>query len=588
MNPATLPRPLSDFDLLRRLAREARAYLPHLAGVLALELLAIPLRLLGPLPLKLAVDSVIGRHALPAPLVAVFPATSEPADWIPWICGLALLIALLSQLQSLAAALLTVLTSQRLVMDFRARLFHHAQHLSLEYHTRKGTADTLYRVQNDATCVEWVFIDGAIPLVRSGLTLITTLWVILSLNWKIGLTALVVSPVLFALTRTTRPLIRSQARGLKVEESRTLRVVQEVLGVLRVVKAFGQEGRETRRFLQASRSVLRGRLRLMLVEGGLGMAIDLVAAAGLAAVLYFGVTDILAGRLTLGVFLLLSTYVGQLYSPLKTLSRKSVTLQTQLAGAERAFALLDEPRDVPEPAHPVRPERICGEVVFEDVSYSYDGVRPVLDRVTFRIAPGESVGIVGLTGAGKTTLTYLLCRFADPASGRILLDGVDLRYFSVADLRRQFAVVLQEPVLFAGSIAENIAYADPDADLPRVEAAARAANIHEFIERLPEGYATVVGERGMSLSGGERQRLGLARAYLRDAPLLILDEPTSSVDVQTEAGILEALEKLAGGRTTLVIAHRQSTLYACDRILRVEDGRVNEVRPEEVESSALN
>jgi len=567
--------PRSDTQLVRRLLWEARAYLPGLGGVLLLELLSTPLALLAPVPMKLAVDSVIHGRPLPQPLRSwLGGVASNPAELLLWVCGLSLLFALASQLQSLFSSLLTVHTSQRLLLDFRSRLFRHAEDLSLSYHTRKGTTDTLYRIQTDATSLEWVFVDGAIPLLRSSFALVTTLYVVLRLNVKIGCTALAIVPVLFLLTRATRPLLRSQSRELKRQESATLGIIQEVLGVLRVVKAFGQEERERRRFTAAGESCVQRRLRLTLADGTLGLLINFIAALGLTAVLYFGVNDVLAGVLTIGEMLLISSYVSQLYAPLKTLSRKTVSLQAQLAGAERAFALLDEPSEVPEPAVPKPLERARGAVEFQGVCFSYDGKRAVLEDVSFHVPPGARVGIVGRTGAGKTTLTFLMTRFGDPAQGAVLLDGVDLREYSIPDLRRQFAVVFQEPVLFATTIAENIAYARPEAEMEEIVAAAQAANIHDFIVGLPDGYATRVGERGASLSGGERQRIGLARAFLRDAPILILDEPTSSVDVRTEALIMEAVERLMEGRTTFIIAHRLNTLDACDLVLRVENGRV--------------
>jgi ATP-binding cassette, subfamily B, bacterial len=580
--------PRSDTLLLRRLLREARPYLPHLGGVLLVGLLATPLALLGPVPLKLAVDSVVHGRPLPEFLGRLLPgAAAGTQELLLWVCALSLLIALAAQAQSLLSSLLTVHASQRLLLDFRSRLFRHAERLSLSYHTRKGTADTLYRIQSDATALEWVFVDGAIPLLTSAFSLVTMLYVVLRLNWKIGCTALVIAPALFFLTRATRPLLRRASRDLKKQESATLGIIQEVLGVLRVVKAFGQEERERRRFTAAADRCVRGRLRLTLADGTLGLLINMIAAAGLTAVLYFGVNDVLSGALTLGEMLLISSYVSQLYSPLKTLSRKTVSLQAQLAGAERAFALLDEPADVPEPGAPRPLARARGEVEFRGVSFSYDGKRPVLEDVSFAIPPGARVGIAGATGAGKTTLTYLMTRFGDPDAGVVLLDGVDLRDYRVADLRRQFAVVFQEPVLFATTIAENIAYARPGAGMDEIVAAARAANIHEFIMSLPDQYQAVVGERGMSLSGGERQRIGLARAFLRDAPILILDEPTSSVDIHTEAAIMEAVERLMEGRTTFIIAHRLNTLVSCDRVLRVEDGRVRQEAPAAADGLAL-
>lgn len=581
-------RARTDTQLLIRLLREIRRYLPSLGGVLLLELLGTPLSLLAPVPMKLAVDSILHQRPLPPFWSRWLPSGSaDPQGLLLWVCGLSLLIAFANQVQSLLSSLLQVHTSQRMLLHFRSRMFRHAQRLSLSYHTRKGTADTLYRIQTDATALEWVFVDGAIPLATSVFSLVTTLYVVLRLNWKIGCTALVIAPALFILTRLTRPLLRQQSRELKKQESATLGIVQEVLGVLRVVKAFGQEEREKERFTAAADRCVRRRLRLTLADNTLGLLINMIAALGLTAVLYFGVHDVLSGALTLGEMLLISSYISQLYSPLKTLSRKTVSLQAQLAGAERAFALLDEPADVPEPVSPRPLDRARGAVEFREVCFSYDGKRRVLDHVCLEIPAGARVGIVGQTGAGKTTLTFLMARFGDPESGAVLLDGVDVRDYSVEDLRRQFAVVFQEPVLFATTIAENIAYARPDAAMEEIVAAAQAANIHDFIVGLPDGYETRVGERGMALSGGERQRLGLARAFLRDAPILILDEPTSSVDVQTEALIMDAVERLMQDRTTFIIAHRLNTLSACDLVLRVEGGRVRSEVPAAAGTAAV-
>ncbi|MCC2672250.1 MAG: transporter related protein [Armatimonadetes bacterium] len=575
-----MPEPTrTDFALFRRLFWESRKYLPRLGGVLFLQLLGTPLTLLVPVPMKLAVDSVIHQRPLPPPLAGWLPwAAEDPRGLLLLVCGLSLVIALANQLQSLSSSLLTVQTSQCLLLDFRSRMFLHAERLSLLYHTKKGTADTQYRIQSDATALEWLFVDGAIPLLNSTFSLVSMLYVVLRLNWKIGCTALVIAPALFMLTRATRPLMRRQSRELKKQESAALGIIQEVLGVLRVVKAFGQEERERDRYAAAADRCVQRRIRLTLADGTLGLLINMIAAVGLAAVLYFGVNDVLAGALTLGEMLLISSYISQLYAPLKTLSRKSVNLQTQLASAERALGLLDEPVDVPEPETPRPLERAGGAIEFRNVSFSYDGKRQALQDVSFQVPAGARVGIVGATGAGKTTLTYLMMRFGDPDGGAVLLDGVDLREYSVNGLRGQFAMVFQEPVLFATSIAENIAYARPDATMDEIIAAAEAANIHHFISELPDGYASRVGERGMSLSGGERQRIGLARAFLRDSPILILDEPTSSVDMRTEELIMESVERLMQGRTTFIIAHRLNTLDACDQVLQVEGGRVT-LRP---------
>ena len=306
--------------------------------------------------------------------------------------------------------------------------------------------------------------------------------------------------------------------------------------------------------------------------------VGLIIAIGTAAGLFIGVLRVRTGALTLGELLVVMAYLAQLYEPLKTFSKKIADLQAALAGAERAFALLDELPEVVERPNARPLWRAAGNIAFGDISFSYDGNRPALRGISFEVPAGTRVGIAGPTGAGKTTLVSLLMRFYDPAAGRILLDGVDLRDYKLADLRNQFTMVLQEPVLFSASIAENIAYARPEATQKEIEEAAKAANAHEFVLNLPEGYETLVGERGMCLSGGERQRVSLARAFLKDAPILILDEPTSSVDVSTETSILEAMDRLMRGRTTFMIAHRPNTLENCDVVVLIKHGRVVSVR----------
>jgi ATP-binding cassette subfamily B protein len=352
--------------------------------------------------------------------------------------------------------------------------------------------------------------------------------------------------------------------------------VQEGLSAIRVVKAFGQEDRESERFLERADKSLRANVGATLVAASFSIFTGLIMGTGTAAVLFVGVRLVQADALTLGDLILVMGYLGALYAPLNTLSQSPATLQASLASAERAFLLLDEVPDVVERkgARPLAHAR--GAVAFRDVSFAYRKDHPVLHDVSFEIEPGTRVGISGTTGAGKSTLMNLLTRFYDPTVGQVLLDGVDIRDYKLADLREQFAIVLQEPVLFSTSIAENIAYARPDASEEEVVEAAKAANAHEFIAVLPHGYESKVGERGLSLSGGERQRISLARAFLKDAPILILDEPTSSVDTKTEAVIMDAMERLMQGRTVFMIAHRLGTLANCDVRMEIEDGRVTD------------
>jgi ATP-binding cassette subfamily B protein len=538
--------------------------------------LAAPLALLAAVPLKIAVDSVVGRHALPGPVAAILPAGTLPGSTIALaaVAGLLVLIAGLTQLLNFASTLLRSYTGEKIVLDFRARLFRHSQRLSLAYHDARGTADSTYRIQWDAPCVQWIVVDGLIPLASAGLTLALMFAVVVRLDWQLGLIAAGVCPLLFLITWNYRVRLRAWSHDVKERDSSVLSLLHEVLSAIRVVKAFGQEDREHDRFVGRATAGLWARLRLAVAESAFAALIALTFAAGMAAVLFIGVRHVQAGTLTLGELLLVVTYLVQVYAPLETISKKVGDLQGSLVSAERAFAVLDEEPDVAErPA--ARPlERASGAVTFRDVSFAYTQVRPVLDRISFEVPPGSRVGIAGTTGAGKTTLVSLLIRLYDPCAGQITLDGIDLRDYRLADLRGQFAIVLQEPVLFSASIAENIAYARPDAAATEVIAAAKAANIHDVITRLPNGYDTQVGERGMQLSGGERQRISLARAFLKDAPLLILDEPTSSVDMTTEAAIMEALDRLMRGRTAFIIAHRLTTLDGCDVRLKLERGRL--------------
>jgi ATP-binding cassette subfamily B protein len=567
---------MSDVALYRRLLRQTRPAWPTILALFIVGLVASPLALLAPLPLKMAVDSVLGGRPLPGFLDALVPdgVASSAGPLLVVVALLAVLIALLSQGQSLAQKYLSTAAGERLVLDFRSRLFRHLQRLSLSYHDSTGVADSAYRIQADAPAIRSIVVDGLLPTVSSAATVAAMLYVTVRLDWHLALVALAVTPPLVFASRTYRPRLRAQAREARSIESAAMGVVHEVLGALRVVKVFGQEAREADRFVRRGEEGVRRRISVALAEGRLSIFVGCMIAAGTAAVLFVGVGHVRAGVLSLGELLLIMSYLGKLYDPLKTISRKIATLQGHLASVERAFAVLDEQPDVNErpDARPI--ERARGAITFENVSFSYAPDRAVLHDVSFAIAPGTSVGIEGVTGVGKSTLVSLLTRLYDPTDGRILLDGVDLRDYRRDDLRQQVAVVLQESVLFSASIAENIAYAVPGATREQVVAAARAASAHEFIERLPQGYDTQVGERGVKLSGGQRQRVALARAFLKDSPVLILDEPTSGVDAHTEAAIVEAVGRLQKGRTVIIISHRPSAVARCAATLTIERGRV--------------
>jgi ATP-binding cassette subfamily B protein len=566
-----MTRPLT---LYRRLASQARPYWPHVLGILLLQLLTAPLALLGPLPLKIAVDTVIGSRPLPHWLQAILPAglTSSPGVLLVVAASILVITSILGSLQDLAGELLQTYTGEKLSQDFRSRLFRHVQRLSLSYHDTRGTSDSTFRIQYDAPSIQRVIVDGLIPLCGASTTLLAMVYVTARIDLKLALVALSVSPVLFVLTRSYGPRLRRSWKEIKKLDSSAMGVVQEVLAAVRVVKAFGREDRENDRFVEQSSMRVRREIEVAALQGTFDIFVGIVMAAGSAAALLIGVREVQAGRLSLGDLLLVMAYLQQIYKPLKTLSKKTADVQSSMASAERAFALLDELPEVSERKDARRIERATGSLLFLDVSFAYDAEHVVLHRVSFAAPPGTRVGIRGATGAGKSTLMGLLMRFYDPTDGEITLDGVDLRDYSLADLRRQFAIVLQEPVLFSTSIAENIAYGRDGATREEIVEAARLANAYDFITEMPEGFDTPVGERGMRLSGGERQRISLARAFLKDAPILILDEPTSSVDVKTEAVIMDAMQRLMQGRTTFMIAHRLDTLAVCDMQIELEKG----------------
>ena len=574
----------ADVALFRRLFGQARPYWPHLAAIFLLDLVATPLALLGPVPLKIAVDNIVGSEPLPGFVRALLPWTGPDSTLTLLIlaAGLQIAVLLLGQLRDLAVYVLRARAGLGVTLGFRARLFRHAQRLSLVFHDRRGTADSVYRIQWDAPGIQWVTIDGVIPFLSAGVMFAGMVYVIARMDLELALIALAVGPVLFVLSRTFDRRTRPRYHDLKELESGALGIVQEVLGALRVVKAFGHEEREQKRFVRQSGAGAQARMRLSFTEGTYWGLVNLTLGVGSALVLFIGVRNVLAGQLTTGALIMVLSYLSQLYRPLETISSQAASLQDSLASVRRAFELLDELPDVTErpAARPVG--RAAGALEFRAVSFTYDR-EAVLRKLSFRVEPGTRMGIVGPTGAGKTTLVSLLFRFYDPTEGEVILDGFDIRDYRLADLRNQFAVVLQDPVLFSTTIRENIGYGRPEASAADIVAAARAANAHDFITHLPDGYDTVLGERGMTLSGGEKQRLSIARAFLKDAPVLILDEPTSSLDAATETLIVEALERLTRGRTTLIIAHRLSTLRDVDRILVLDHGQMVESgRPAEL------
>ena len=561
---------------------DLRPYLWPLVVLLIVSLLAVPMTLIFPLPIKLLVDSVLGSQPLPGYLT-IFVGSQVSKTLALWLAiSILMATAVLTYLQNLVNVWYSNKVGNRMTLDVRARLFRQMQRLSVAYHDTMGAADSAYRTLNDAPMLRSFGIDSLIPLTTSILTLGAMILVMVFLDWELALIALLVSPLMFLLTFVFRPRIRAGWRKFRASESAAMAVAQESLGASRLVKSYGQEERKNRELVSHYDASLSASLKVQVDSAVYSLLVGILTAAGLAAVLYIGIGHVQAGigNLTLGSLLVVNYYVTQLYGPLRNVGQSILDIQMSLTGVERYRAVLDEKPDVPELPNAIPLARARGNIAFRNVSFSYTKDHPVLHDITFELPSGNRLGVVGPTGSGKTTLSTLLLRLFDPTEGVITLDDLDLKDYKLADLRNQYAVVHQETVLFSTSVAENIRFAKPNATMDEVIAAATAAKAQDFITNLPNGYDTLVGERGMKLSGGERQRISLARAFLKDAPILILDEPTSSLDVHTESAILDTIQELMKGRTTMMIAHRPSTLRDCNMILVLEDGRVNRMTSE--------
>ncbi|MGA2990962.1 MAG: ABC transporter ATP-binding protein [Candidatus Korobacteraceae bacterium] len=559
------------------MGKSARECWLHLVGILGLSIVSTPIALLIPLPLKIAVDSVLGHEPVPRWLWFLIPPGASRASCLVLAAALLLAIALVGSLQSLASWLLQTYTGEKLVHNLRSRLLWHVQRLSLAFHDRRGTNDTTYRIQYDASAIQNVLIQGLVPIAGSVFAFAAMLYVTARINWRLALVALALSPVLWLLARKSSHKVRSGYDEVRALDSSAMLVLHEALASLRAVKAFCREAHEDELFRRKSRQRMVEQVRLASIQAGFHVLMGLTVAVGTAAALLIGVGQVLAGAITVGELLLVMAYMAQLYEPLRNVSSKIPELQGAITSVRRAFALFDEIPELGQASPSITAKSIRGHFFFRDVSFEYTPGRRVLHNISFEIEAGARVGIVGPSGSGKTTLVHMLTRFYDPVEGCILLDGIDLRNYKLADLRQQFSIVLQDPMLFSTTVAANIAYARADAKRAEVVEAAKLAGAHEFIMRLPQGYDTPIGEGGAGLSGGERQRLAIARAFLKDSPVLILDEPTSAIDVKTERFIISAMEKLVHGRTTFMIAHRLSTLERCDQVLVLREGHLTSI-----------
>ncbi len=562
--------------MISSLRRQVLASLRPYRGMFGFALVQVTLisgaELLKPWPLKLIIDHVLGGQPLSWSLVS---------GWSREALLLAACIALVSIYLALGGLSLlnnytTIRIGQGMVNDLRGALYNHLQRLSLAFHNRRQVGDLLYRVTTDTYAIQTLTMNGVFPLLYSLVLLISMTVVMLRLDWMLTVLALGVCPLLFVTISAMSTHINAAATAAHERESVIYSLVQRTMTAIRVIQAFTKEEEEHRRFMAASAESLSASLRLYNLQTLYSGVVNVVIAVGTALVVWVGARHALAGTLSVGELVVFTAYLASLYGPINTISQTLGLVQGAKAGLVRVYEILAVEHDLPEGKRVASAAEVQGEVRFERVTFGYIPGQPVLRGVDLQAAPGQTVAIVGPTGAGKSTLVSLLPRFYDPQEGRVLLDEADVREFTLASLRQQIAMVLQPPLVFPITLRDNIAYGRPGASPEAIEHAARLARIHETIMRLPQGYDTVVGEQGATLSEGERQRLTIARAILRDAPILILDEPTSSVDAETEALIMEGLGQLIGNRTTFIIAHRLSTVRRADVILVIRGGHIAE------------
>ena len=554
-------------SIYRRVLRYYRPFLGQTIFGLFLSVIGIGLNLLKPWPFKVIVDDFL--RAGPA-------IRSDWRIWVPLLCLALVAIQLLWGIINWITNYLFVKIGLQALLKLRTDLYSYLQSLSLKYHDARRSSDSSFRVAYDSQSIQTIYNKGFTNIFGSTLTLMGTFAIMLRLDWQLTLVSLAIVPLIVGTIYIFAHRIRRESTSIQEQESAMLAQAQEGLSSIRMVHAFGREEFEVRQFQQQARQSLQANLRLTLTNVNSALVISTLMVVGTAAMYYVGTLHVLAGRLTLGSLLVFSAYLLMLYQPLESLTYTTWAMEGATAGAKRCFEVLDRQDDVVDSQNAIAISSAQGAIAFNSVSFGYGEDRIVLRDIDLRIDPNQIVGLVGGTGAGKSTLFSLVPRFYDPTTGSITLDGRDLREITKRTLRAQIAIVLQDTLLFSTTVRENIAYGRPDATEEEIIDAARRAQADDFIRQLPNGYASPVGERGGHLSVGQRQRIGIARAFLKNAPILLLDEPTSALDPTTESAIMDTIKELMRGRTTLIATHRLATIHGVDQIVVLEHGRIVE------------
>jgi ATP-binding cassette, subfamily B, bacterial len=568
-------------SIYRRVLKYYRGFLGRSVVAMAFSFGAIGLNLLKPWPFKIIVDQILTGHreiVQFGPWFAGKIQTSalNAAPAIALLCLAMVVIQLIWSLLNLASNYMFVRIGLESLLRLRTELYAHLQRLSLKFHDTRRSADSSFRVAYDSQSIQTIYNKGFTNIVSSGVTLIGTFAIMLRLDWLLTLLSLAIVPLLIGTIYLFASRIRTESTMIQEQESALLTQTQEGLSSIRMVHAFGREEFEVSQFHRQAHGSLQANLRLTMTNVKSGLAISTLIVIGTAAMYYVGSLHVMAGTLTLGALLVFVAYVVMLYQPLESLTYTAWAMEGATAGARRCFEILDRPDDVVDSPDAVAITKTDGAISFQNASFGYDSRREILSNVNLEIAPNQIVALVGGTGAGKSTLLSLVPRFYDPTAGRVALDSRDIREITKKSLREQIAIVLQDTLLFSTTVRENIAYGRSDATDAEIREAARRAQADDFISKLPNGYENQVGERGGHLSVGQRQRIGIARAFLKNAPILLLDEPTSALDPTTESAIMETIKELMRGRTTIIITHRIATIHGVDQIVVLENGRVVE------------
>jgi len=533
--------------------------------------------LLEPWPLKIVFDHVLGSKKMPHWLDSLVAYLGHDKIAILEFAALAVIgIAAVGSISTYFEKYLTTSVGQWVMHDLRRTLYHHIQRLSLTYHDHKKTGDLISTVTSDIDAIQDFISSVLLGMIVNTLTLVGMLAVMFYLNWRFTLIALSVAPVLFVVVYSFTRRIKQASRAVRKKEGEVVSVVAEVLSSIRVVKAFSREDYEQERFERQSLESVETALRARSLKAKLAPIVEVLVAVGTSLVLWYGVHLVLRGEMTTGSLLVFIMYLGKMYKPMRELSKMTDTLSKTVVGYERIQEVLETERDVRNMRGARSAPPFKGAISFKHVNFNYAKDDRILQDVDFKIEPGQIAAFVGPTGAGKTTIASLVARFYDPVSGQVMIDGEDIRRYRLKSLRRQISFVLQETLLFHAPVWQNIAYGRPEASREEIIRAAKLASADEFIVRMPEGYDTMVGERGVTLSGGQRQRIAIARAIIREAPILILDEPSSGLDAASEEVVFEALAKLMEGKTAIVIAHRLATVRRADIIFVLDRGKIVE------------